>query len=388
MLPLEGFRIIELGTVLMAPYAAQWLADFGADVIKVEPPGGDQTRHTGPASETGMAAMFLALNRNKRSIVIDLKQPEGREEFHRLLASADAMIHNVRPQKLAALGLDAEAISLRHPHLVHACVSGFAAGGPYAGQPAYDDIIQGMTGVADLVRRQTGDLRYAPMALADKTCGLVAAMSICAALAGRGRDGGGATIEVPMFETMVAFNLVENFAGCHFAGEQGVMGYGRTLAATRGPYRTRDGCISFMPYTDQQWRAFFAAAGHPELADDPRFADMNARTDNIDALYTMLGQILLTRTSAEWLGIAEAAQIPVGPVLTLEEIVEEQQLTQTGFFACAEDDAMGQVRFPGVPVTFDGKRPPVRMPPRLNENRAEILAGLDERRPRKAEKRQ
>lgn len=376
MLPLEGIRIVEVGTVLVAPYAAQWLADLGADVIKVEPPGGDQTRQTGPSREAGMAAMFLALNRNKRSIAIDLKEPEGRDELHRLLASADALIHNIRPQKLAALELDAEAVRARHPHLVYACVSGYAAGGPYAGQPAYDDIIQGMTGVADLVRRQTGDLRYAPMALADKTCGIVAAMAICAALTRRGRTGEGTVIEVPMFETMVAFNMVENFAGCHFASERGTMGYGRTLAGTRGPYRTRDGHISFMPYTDQQWHAFFSAASRPELIADPRFADIARRTENIDALYTILGEILLTRTSAAWLALAEQAEIPAGPILSLEEIVEERQLADTGFFAQAHDPAMGQLRFPGVPVTFDGKRPPVRMPPRLDENREEVLAGL------------
>ncbi len=376
MLPLEGIRIVEVGTVLMAPYAAQWLADLGADVIKVEPPGGDQTRTTGPAREAGMAAMFLALNRNKRSIAIDLKDPAGREDLHRLLASADVLIHNIRPQKLQGLDLDAETVRSRHPHLVYASLGGFASGGPYAGRPAYDDIIQGMTGVADLVRRQTGELRYAPMALADKTCGIVAAMAICAALTRRASTGEGTAIEVPMFETMVAFNLVENFLGCHFASEQGVMGYGRTLAGARGPYRTRDGHVSFMPYTDQQWASFFAAAGREDLIADVRFTGMAGRTDNIDALYTILGDILLTRSTAEWLALAERSQIPAGPVLSLEDIVVDAQLAGSGFFAEAEDPAMGALRFPGVPVTFDGVRPPVRMPPRLNENREEILAEL------------
>jgi crotonobetainyl-CoA:carnitine CoA-transferase CaiB-like acyl-CoA transferase len=376
MLPLEGIRIVEVGTVLMAPYAAQWLADLGADVIKVEPPGGDQTRTTGPAREAGMAAMFLALNRNKRSIEIDLKEPAGREELHRLLASADVLIHNIRPQKLEGLDLDVETLRSRHPHIVYASLGGFASGGPYAGQPAYDDIIQGMTGVADLVRRQTGELRYAPMALADKTCGIVAAMAICAALTRRASTGEGAAIEVPMFETMVAFNMVENFLGCHFASEQGVMGYGRTLAGTRGPYRTRDGHVSFMPYTDQQWASFFATAGREDLITDPRFTTMASRTDNIEALYTILGDMLLTRSTTEWLALAERCQIPAGPVLSLEEIVVDAQLAGSGFFAEAEDPAMGALRFPGVPVTFDGVRPPVRMPPRLNENREEILAEL------------
>ena len=377
MLPLEGVTVVEVGTVLMAPYAGEWLADMGADVIKVESPEGDQTRYTGPSREPGMAAMFLALNRNKRSIAIDLKSPEGREELHRLLASADVLIHNIRPQKLPELELDPGTVRTRHPRLVYAGLMGYASAGPYAGQPAYDDIIQGMTGVADLVSRQTGELRYAPMALADKTCGIVAAMAICAALARRGQTGAGTVIEVPMFETMVAFNMVENFAGRHFASERGAMGYGRTLAGTRGPYRTLDGHISFMPYTDQQWRSFFTAAGRGELAGDPRFSGMAKRTENIEQLYALLGEILLTRTSGEWMAIAGKNQIPAGPVLSLEEICEEMQLSDTGFFEQVADPAMGELCFPGVPVSFDGERPTFRVPPRLDQHRDEILAGLD-----------
>jgi crotonobetainyl-CoA:carnitine CoA-transferase CaiB-like acyl-CoA transferase len=376
MLPLEGFRIVEIGTVLMAPYAAQWLADFGADVIKVEPPEGDQTRHIGPAREAGMAAMFLSLNRNKRSVAIDIKDPRGREELEGLLGSAHALIHNIRPHKLALLELDAASVMARHPHLVHASLAGYAAGGPYAGRPAYDDVIQGMTGVADLVRRQTGDLRYAPMALADKTCGIVAALAVCAALIRSGQTGIGSAIEVPMFETMVAFNLVENFSGGHFANERGAMGYGRTLAGSRGPFATRDGHISFMPYTDRQWRVFFEATDRHDLLDDPRFTDIARRTENIDALYAILTAILRERTSGEWLQLAEREEIPAGAVLALEDLVSDPQLAGRGFFAEAVDSAMGDMRFAGVPVTFDGEAPPVRMPPRLDEHREEVLAGL------------
>ncbi len=375
MTPLTGIRVVEVGTVLMAPYAGQWLADHGADVIKVEPEGGDQTRFTGPSIEPGMASMFLALNRNKRSIVIDLKSAQGRDALDRLLATADVLIHNIRPQKLANLGLDAETVRARHPRIVYAGLGGFTATGRYAGRPAYDDIIQGMTGVADLVHRQTGEFRYAPMALADKTCGIVAALAISAALMRREKTGEGVVIEVPMFETMVAFNMVENFAGSHF-NELGVMGYSRTLAANRGPYRTQDGYISFMPYTDQQWRSFFTAAGREDLAADPRFTDIRARTENIDALYEILTAQMLSRPSAEWLALAEQREIPAGPVMSLEDIIQDDHLAEVGFFVHAEDGAMGSVRFPGVPVTFDGVRPPMRLPPRLDEQCEEIRAEL------------
>lgn len=377
MLPLAGIRVIEVGTVLMAPYAGQWLADMGADVIKVEPPGGDQTRITGPAVEPGMAAMFLALNRNKRSIVLDLADAGERKSLVRLIASADVVMHNIRHQKLVKLGLDAETLTARHPRLVYAALQGFSPAGRYGTRPAYDDIIQGMSGTADLIRRQTGTLRYAPMALADKISGIVAAMAIAAALAGRERTGRGTVVEAPMFETMVAFNMVENFGGSHFGNECANMGYGRTLAGERGPYRTSDGHISFMPYTDRQWRAFFAHIGREELADDARFIDLSARTDNIDTLYGLLAETLLTRTSAEWLAFADAAEIPTAPVLSLEEILGDAHLAETGFFAETEDAAMGKLRYPGVPVRFGGERPPVRQPPRLDEHRDEILAELD-----------
>lgn len=375
MAPLTGIRVVEVGTVLMAPYAGQWLADLGADVIKVEPENGDQTRYTGPTVEQGMASMFLALNRNKRSIAIDLKSEQGRDELHRLLPSTDVLIHNIRPQKLADLGLDAATVTALNPSIIYAGLAGFTAGGPYAGRPAYDDIIQGMTGVADLVHRQTGEFRYAPMALADKTCGIVAALAICAALMGREQTGNGTIVEVPMFETMVAFNMVENFAGSHF-NEQGVMGYGRTLAANRGPYRTSDGYVSFMPYTDQQWQAFFAAIGREEVAADPRFVDIGSRTENIDALYEILAAQMLTRETAGWLALADELQIPAGPVMSLEEIAKDRHLAEVEFFINAVDQTMGNLRFPGVPVTFDGVRPPVRLPPRLDEQRDEICSEI------------
>ena len=377
MLPLAEIKVVELGTVLMAPYAGQWLADMGADVIKVEPPGGDQTRVNGFCVEDGMASMFLALNRNKRSIVLDLGDPNDRQTLDRLIAGADVFLHNIRDQKLAKLGIDPGRLTSKYPRLVYAGLQGFSRGGAYSGRPAYDDIIQGMSGTADLIRRQTGTLRYAPMALADKISGIVAAMAIAAAIAGRERSGKGGIVEAPMFETMVAFNLLEHFGQLHFAVGDSEMGYRRALADARGPYRTMDGHISFMPYTDRQWRAFFAGVGRPELMNDVRYANHRARIGNVEALYGLLAEILRTRTSDQWIAFANDAQIPAAPVLSLEDLLDDPHLREVDFYAGTQDEAMGELRYPGVPVTFDGIRPTIRQPPRLDEHREQILAELE-----------
>ena len=210
-LPLQGIRIVDASVVVMGPYASQWLADLGAEVIKVESPEGDSTRYTGPGHENGMSALFLGVNRNKKSVVIDLKKPEGPAALRQLIATADVFMHSMRPQKLGAVGLEPDALLAAFPRLVFAGLHGFTASGPYGGKPAYDDIIQGLSGSAALMAQQSGVARYFPCIAADKTSGLVAAMAIMAALMKRQATGVGGMVEVPMFETMVAFNLVENF---------------------------------------------------------------------------------------------------------------------------------------------------------------------------------
>jgi crotonobetainyl-CoA:carnitine CoA-transferase CaiB-like acyl-CoA transferase len=375
MLPLAGIRVIDLSTVVMGPYASQWLADFGAEVIKVEPPEGDSTRRTGPAAEAGMAAIFLGVNRSKKSIVLDLKQPAAQAALDRLLSGADVLMHSMRPQKLAALGLSPDDVRARHPHLVYVSLLGFAEDGPYGGRPAYDDIIQGLSGNAALMAAQTGSSRYFPTIAADKTSGLVAALSVCAALAGRARgDGKGAMVEVPMFEAMVAFNLVEHFYGRHFDPPRGGTGYPRVLAPLRRPYQSADGHVCMMPYTDAHWRDFFRAAGRPELAADARFTDISARTAHIETLYEITGEIVRGHSTAHWLEVCEALQIPVARVNELDDLPDDPHLRATGFFEPVEDPAMGALRFPGAPVRFDGARAPISVPPRLGEHTAQLLA--------------
>jgi crotonobetainyl-CoA:carnitine CoA-transferase CaiB-like acyl-CoA transferase len=374
MLPLTGYRVLDLTTTIFGPLAAQVLADYGADVIKVETPEGDVMRGTGPTTEPGMGALFLGVNRGKRSVVIDLKTAPGRARMLDLVATADVLVHTIRPQKLAAIGIDPATVRARNPRLVFASLVGYGGDGPYSGQPAYDDIIQGRAGNADLMERQTGTPQYFPSIVADKTSGLMAVNAILAALLARERSGQGCEVEVPMFETMVAFNMVDHLFGRHFEPPLATTGYARVLNPWRRPYRTTDGYVCALPYTDAHWRRFFECIGLPHLAEDPRFDNPSARTGNIEALYAIVGDAMARRCTQEWLDTFAAIDLPASRVGRLEELPEDEHLVATGFFQKVQDPAMGTVVFPGVPVRFNGQRPRVRMAPRLGEHTDSVLA--------------
>ncbi len=374
-LPLAGVRILDLSAVIFGPLATQTLADYGADVIKIEPPEGDSTRFTGPDKEHGMSTVFLGANRNKRGVVLDLKLADDRAALLKLVDGADVFVHSMRPQKLVKLGIDPETLLARNPRLVYAGLHGFAEGGPYAGRPAYDDIVQGISGNAALMQRLTGAPAYYPTIAADKTCAQVAAHAILAALFKRERTGKGGFVEVPMFESMVAFNLVEHLYGEHFdppISGTGT-GYPRVMAAWRKPYQTSDGFVCAMPYTNAHWQRFFNETGHSQHAADARFANISERTKHIEPLYQITGDILRTRSSAAWLELFERLEIPAARVNQLEDLAHDPQLVAGGFFETLRDEKMGAVRFTGVPVKFDGVRPAVRMPPRLGEHNDEVL---------------
>lgn len=376
MLPLAGIRILDLSTVVLGPYASQILAEYGADVIKIETPQGDSTRHTGPSTERGMGAIFLGANRGKRSVVLDLKLDSARDALLKLADTADVLMHSIRPQKLAAIGLDPETLRARNPRLVFVGLHGFAEGGPYGGLPAYDDIIQGLSGCAGLMERQTGSAQYYPTIAADKITGLVAAHAILAALFGRERSGRGSTVEVPMLESMVAFNLVEHQYGQHFDPPLADAGYPRLLNPWRKPFKTLDGYLCAMPYTDAHWQRFFTEAGRADLAADPRFATITDRTAHIEALYQLADSILATRSTADWLGVCERLEIPASRMNRLEDLPQDEHLQATGFFETLDDPAMGRLRFPGAPVRIDGEKRPLRMPPRLGQHTTEVLAEI------------
>ena len=373
--PLDGVRVIDLTTVAMGPYATQILGDMGADVIKVEAPGGDVFRYAAPQRSPGMGAAFLNLNRNTRSVVLDLKRPEERERLVGMAREADVFVYNVRPQSMRKLGLDYESLRKVNPRLIHCGAYGFAERGPYAGQPAFDDIIQAMSGIASLQgsNSQSGPA-YVNTIIADKAAGLTAAYAIAMALYERERSGEGQAIEVPMFETIVSFTLVEHLAGETFVPPVGAMGYERVLSANRRPYRTRDGYIGLLPYTTAQWQLFFAAAGESALADDPRVADPAARSRNIDALYAELARIVAGRTTAEWVELLKDADIPMAPVRAPQDLLDDPHLAGIEFFPRMSHPTQGERRTIGIPVTFSRTPGSVRRPPPgLGEHTAEIL---------------
>jgi crotonobetainyl-CoA:carnitine CoA-transferase CaiB-like acyl-CoA transferase len=375
--PLAGVRIIDLTTVVLGPYATQMLGDLGADVIKVESPDGDTTRHTGPRRHPYMAAMFLGANRNKRSIAIDLKTAAGRDVLARLIDTADVFVHNVRPQKLKPLGLAPEALLARQPRLIFAAIHGWRADGPYGGRPAYDDLIQGVAGIAGLMETMTGEPRYAPTILADKTCGLMTVQAILAALYHREKTGRGQAVEIPMFETMVSYLMVEHLYGATFTPPESEIGYTRVLAPWRRPYRTADGRICMIAYTDRQWQRFWQAAGRPEMMDDPRFADLAARTAHVDDVYRLAGEALATKTTAEWLALFDELEIPAGPVNGLADLAEDPHLKAIGFFRHVVHPSEGDLVMPDAPLRFsDSPASITRLPPRFGEHGREILGEI------------
>jgi crotonobetainyl-CoA:carnitine CoA-transferase CaiB-like acyl-CoA transferase len=379
--PLAGVRVLDVSTVVLGPWAAQTLGDMGADIIKVEPPEGDTTRRLGPARHPGMGAFYLACNRNKRSLVLDLKQAAGRAALLRLAATADVILHNFRPGPAARLGLEYEAFRAVNPRLVYCATYGFRAGGPYGNKPAYDDIIQAAAGLASLQAPLVGEPRYVPTIVADKTSSLAVLSAVLAALFHRERTGEGQAIEVPMFETVVAYVMVEHLYGETFVPPIDTAGYKRILNRWRRPFRTKDGYLAVLPYTDADWRAFFALAGRTDLQADPRFQTLEARLANIEALYEELGKIVAGRSSAEWLDVLDRASVPAMGVNTLEGLLTDPQLEATGFWKIVDHPSEGTLRVPDIPTTYSRTPGAIRrLPPRLGEHSTEVLreAGFSE----------
>ena len=379
--PLVGVRVLDVTTVVLGPWAAQTLGDMGADVIKVEPPEGDTTRRLGPARHPGMGAFYLACNRNKRSLVLDLKQTAGRAALLRLAATADVILHNFRPGPAARLGLEYEVFRAVNPRLVYCATYGFRARGPYGTKPAYDDVIQAAAGLASLQASLVGEPRYLPTIVADKTSSLAVLSAVLAALFHRERTGEGQAIEVPMFETVVAYVMVEHLYGETFVPPIDTAGYKRILNRWRRPFRTTDGYLAVLPYTDADWRAFFALAGRTDLQTDSRFLTLEARLANIEALYEELGKIVAGRSSAEWLDALDRASVPAMGVNTLEGLLTDPQLEATGFWKIVDHPSEGTLRVPDIPTTYSRTPAEIRrLPPRLGEHSREVLreAGFSE----------
>ena len=373
--PLAGVRILDLTTVVMGPFATQLLADLGAEVIKVEPPEGDNTRHLAPMRHDGMGAMFLHMNRNKRSLVLDLKQPAGRDALLRLAANADALTYNTRPQAMARLRLAYADVRAVNERIVYVGAFGFDQSGPYAARPAYDDLIQGAVGLPWLMMQSGGDApRYVPATLCDRIVGQAAANAVLAALFHRERTGEGQSVEVPMFETMAQFILGDHLGGRSFDPPLGEAGYARVLARLRTPYATLDGHVCVLIYNDRQWRRFFAAIERPELMRDPRFATHADRARRIDEVYGFVADEMKTRTTAAWERLLSAADIPWMPMNSLASLIEDPHLAHTRFFRAVEHPSEGPIRTMAVPARYSASAPEYRRhAPRFGEHSAEVL---------------
>ena len=374
--PLEGIRILDMTSVLMGPYATQLMGDLGADVVKVEPPEGDIVRRIGPGRSPGMGGMFITGNRSKRSIVLDLKRAAGREAMLRLAATADVLITNVRPLAMERLGLGYEAVAAVNPAIVYVALVGYGQDGPMAAAPAYDDLIQGATGLAALGAAASGEApRYAPVVMADRVVGLHAYGATLAALLSRARTGLGQRVDVPMFETMASFVLGDHMSGLVYDPPLDDGGYARLLAPDRRPYETRDGHVCVLIYTDAQWRRFFTLVGRAEMVDDPRFANHGERTRHIRAIYAEVAEIIRTRSTAEWLEVLREADIPAAPMNSIHELLDDPHLEAVGFFETVEHPTEGRIRSMRVPTVWSGTPAiPERLAPGLGEHGAEILA--------------
>lgn len=375
--PLSGVRVIDLTAVLMGPSATQMLGDLGADVIKIETADGDHTRRIGPGGEDLLGPIYLGLNRNKRSIVLDLKHPSGLAAMKRLLVDADVLASNVRPAGLERLGLTWDALTEINPRLIFVSMVGFSQGGRYARQPAFDDVIQAATGLPTMLSKSIdGVPRYVPLNLADRSVGLYAFGMICAALYAREQTGRGDKVEVPMFETMVPYVLGDHFWGEKFVPPRAGFGYPRLTTRERVPHRTADGFLCCTIYTDQQWKSFLELIGHGDWWDtDPRFRGAAMRTMNSDFLNGVIGGELTKRTTREWQALLDQADIPVFPMHTFDTLLDDPHLGDVGFFYEVDHPKAGVIRETRVPSEWqEAKLGGYRHAPSLGEHTAEVLA--------------
>ncbi|MGI9616649.1 MAG: CaiB/BaiF CoA transferase family protein [Acidimicrobiales bacterium] len=375
--PLAGVRVTDLTDVVMGPLATRMLADMGADVIRIEAPGGDPIRHYEPMRSPAMSAFGMNLNRNKRSVVLDLKSADGRQALDDLIATSDVFVSNMRRGALDRLGLDEPSVRAVRGDIIYCVANGFGSDGPKANQAAYDDVMQAASGLAAMFAWVGDEPRLVPSIYADKVTGTHIAFAITAALHGRAVTGEGSAIEVPMAETMAAFNLVEHLSGHTFEPHQGEFSYARIRTANRRPRRTTDGWIVVLPYSDDNWTRFWNFGGRPELVDDPRFATGADRVRNADGLYGLLDEVVQHRSTAEWLDFCAEHSIPAAEVLDLEHIGDDPHFAAVGLLQDAEHPSEGTYRYVRSPIRLNGESATIdRHPPRLGQHTAEVFTEL------------
>jgi crotonobetainyl-CoA:carnitine CoA-transferase CaiB-like acyl-CoA transferase len=373
--PLSGLRVIDLTAMVFGPYATQIMADMGADVIKVEPPKGDDTRVISVGPQPGMSSVFVNINRGKRSIALDLRTDEDKAVLRKLVETADVFIHSMRAQAIAKLGFGYEDVARINPKIVYTNCYGYSRKGPKAGMPAYDDTIQAECGIPMVQQMLTGEPGFVGTIMADKVSGLTALYATIMALYARERTGEGQEVEVGMFETMASFMLVEHANGAMYDPPLSPAFYPRAVARNRRPYKTKDGYVAALIYNDKHWNAFVAAV-QPEWASAPEFATLALRAKQIDKVYGLLGETFAQRTTAEWLDVLAKHEIPCAPLKTPQDLLEDEHLEAAGFFETVDSPA-GPCRFPGLPTTFSATPGKVAgYAPTCGQHTDEILAEI------------
>jgi crotonobetainyl-CoA:carnitine CoA-transferase CaiB-like acyl-CoA transferase len=377
--PLKGLKIIDMTSVLLGPYATQILGDMGADVIKVEGPGGDIIRGAGPHGDTGMGPIFLNANRNKRSLSLNLKKHDAKSVLTRLLEGADVFIHNVRLAGIERLGFGYEAVKAIKPDIIYVHACGYGAGGKYEGLQAYDDLLQAVSGGAWLQAKIDGtdEPRYFPSLMADKVTGLHAVYAVMGAHIHKLQTGEGQFVEVPMHEVFSSFLYSEHLFGHTFRPAEDQMGYSRVLNPNRRPYRTKDGFIAILPYDDNHIQTFFKLGGRSDVFEDPRFSSYEARAANVEALYGIIAEVATTKTTEEWIHLLHENQVPSMRVGHFEEILEDEHLQSVGFFEEMVHPSEGPIYNMKHPINFE-KSPAGtdRLAPNLGEHNEELLSEL------------
>lgn len=376
--PLAGIKLLELTSVLYGPYASQTLGDWGADVIKIEPLIGDTWRYSGQFRNRGMSGQFMAVNRNKRSLALDLKHADGKAVLRRLIEGADVLLTNIRPAALARLGFGYEACQQINPRLVYAAATGFGQDGPWAARPAFDEVIQASSGFASAMGSDD-EPAFVPSLVADKICGLTLAAAVSAALVHRERTGTGQMVEVPMLETITAFNSIEMLGGHAFDPPIGPTGYKRMKE--RRPVRTKDGWLTMLPYSGENWCVFFKAVGHPECIEQFAVRDAISRAKNIDKIYDKMTEIAITRTTAEWEELLLKIDVPHAAFAKITEIAEQPHLKAVEMIATLDHPSEGRIRQTRPAARFSESPAEIRrMPPRLGEHSQAVLreAGFSE----------
>ncbi len=378
MLPiLKGIRIIDITAVILGPFAAQILGDLGADVIKIEPPEGDSMRPIAPLSETGLSHIFANNNRNKRSVCLDLKSEGGKAALRKLIPTGDVLIHNMRQDALDKLGFSFEVVRKLHPGIIYCAANGYGRDGPYAGRPAYDDVIQAASGIAGLFQLRDGEAHYIPSIVADKVTGLHLAYAVLAALLHKSRTGDvPGYVEIPMFETMAAFTLNEHMGAAAFGATE-TEGYARVVSPDRRPYRTKDGFIGVLPYTEDKWVKVLTEIGRADVTTQAWFRNPTERSSRVGELYGMLTKALPARTTAEWCTTFMRLDVPHSPVNTPSQLLHDPHLQAVNFYEPNFSAETSMQRSLRAPILFGGLEvTPDLAPPALGADTDQILSDI------------